>query len=113
MSHSDIPSALPKGLDQPLSNSHIYAIGWFATAYSVHTVKSGIDLNAQRAFDFDCMEIQLKVEGRLQTHKQVLLGGAALFDASKVLIVIPGKSTLISCKSTSTSAEFRDLVFPC
>ena len=37
---------------------------------------------AEREFASYCDEIALKAESRLQAHKQVLLGGAALFDAS-------------------------------
>ena len=60
----------------------ILLIGLLVTGYVSHSVKSDIDLDAQRQFASDCDETQLKIEGRLQTHKQVLLGGAALFDAS-------------------------------
>jgi len=56
--------------------------GLLATGYAGYSVKSDIDLSAQRQFVSDCHEIQLKIEGRLQAHKQVLLGGAALFDAA-------------------------------
>ncbi|MBI5429034.1 MAG: CHASE domain-containing protein [Nitrosomonadales bacterium] len=60
----------------------ILLVGLLATGYFGYSVKSDIDLVVQRQFASDCDAIQLKIEGRLQAHKQVLLGGAALFDAS-------------------------------
>lgn len=56
--------------------------GLLATGYAGHSVKSAIDSGVQRQFAASCQEIQLKIEGRLQAHKQVLLGGVALLDAS-------------------------------
>jgi len=60
----------------------ILLAGLFVTGYAGYAVKSDIDLDVQRQFAVDCNEIQSRVEGRLQAHKLVLLGGAALFDAS-------------------------------
>ena len=56
--------------------------GLLVTGYAGYAVKSDIDEEAQRQFAFDCHEIQIKIEERLQAHKLVLLGGAALFDAA-------------------------------
>lgn len=56
--------------------------GLLATGYAGYSVKLAIDSGVQRQFAADCQEIQLKIEARLQAHKQVLLGGAALFDAA-------------------------------
>jgi len=53
-----------------------------ATSYAGYYSKSDVEADAQRQFAFDCDEIQLKIAGRLEAHKQVLLGAAALFDAS-------------------------------
>jgi PAS domain S-box-containing protein len=57
--------------------------GLIMTAYASHLVKIGIEREAYREFAFDCDEVKERIVERLQTHKQVLLGGAALFDASK------------------------------
>jgi len=47
------------------------------------SVRDGVRTEAERDFSFYCDEILLKVQSRLDEHKQVLLGGAALFDASQ------------------------------
>lgn len=56
--------------------------GLLLTAYLAYLVKSGVEQSAEREFLNDCDQVQLRIEGRLQAHKQVLLGAAALFDAS-------------------------------
>ena len=56
--------------------------GLLATGYAAYSIKLDIELRTQQQFVFDCDEIRHEIEGRLQAHKQVLLGGAALFDAS-------------------------------
>lgn len=53
-----------------------------STVYISYAVKQNIEEDVQDAFNFDCEEVQNRIEARLQEHKQVLLGGAALFDAS-------------------------------
>lgn len=55
------------------------------TGYAGYAIKSVIEAEAQRQFAFDCDEIQLKIAARMEAHKQVLLGSAALFDASDVV----------------------------
>ncbi|MHB1115216.1 sensor domain-containing diguanylate cyclase [Sideroxydans sp.] len=57
-------------------------VGLFATSYAVYVAKSDIEQSAMRDFAAEAEEVRLKVEARLQAHKQVLLGGAAMFDAS-------------------------------
>ncbi|MDO9011659.1 MAG: CHASE domain-containing protein [Gallionella sp.] len=52
------------------------------TGYASYYTKSGIEADAQRQFAFHCDEIEEKIAARLEAHRQVLLGGAALFDAS-------------------------------
>lgn len=52
------------------------------TGYASYYIKLDAESDAQRQFAFDCDEVELRIEGRLQAHKQVLLGAAALFDAS-------------------------------
>ena len=56
--------------------------GLLATGYAAYSIKLDIELRAQQQFAFECDEIRHEIEGRLQAHKQVLLGGAALFDAT-------------------------------
>jgi len=56
--------------------------GLFATLFAGYSVKTGLERQAHRQFAVACDEIRLKIEALLQTHRQVLLGGAALFDAS-------------------------------
>jgi len=54
----------------------------FASGYASYAVKQDLERQAQRQFAFACEEIRLKIEARMQAHRQVLLGAAALFDAS-------------------------------
>ncbi len=56
--------------------------GLLATGHLVYMAKSDVEQEAQKSFAADSEEIRLKIEARLQAHKQVLLGGAAMFDAS-------------------------------
>lgn len=58
-------------------------VGLIATSYAVYVAKSDIEQSAMRDFAAEAEEVRLKVEARLQAHKQVLLGGAAMFDASE------------------------------
>lgn len=60
----------------------ILLCGLLASGYAGHAVKSDIDQEVQSRFASNCDAIQLKIEARLQSHTQVLLGGAALFEAS-------------------------------
>ena len=57
-------------------------VGLLATSYAVYIARSDIEQAAMRDFAAEAEEVRLKVEARLQAHKQVLLGGAAMFDAS-------------------------------
>lgn len=57
-------------------------VGLLSTAYAVYIARSDIEQAAMRDFAAEAEEVRLKVEARLQAHKQVLLGGAAMFDAS-------------------------------
>lgn len=56
--------------------------GLVLTAHAVYLAKSDIERVALRDFIAEAEEVRLKIEARLQAHKQVLLGGAAMFDAS-------------------------------
>ncbi|MEQ1528619.1 MAG: CHASE domain-containing protein [Methylococcales bacterium] len=57
-------------------------LGLLTTLYLSSFVKADLDRNALRQFTYICEEVQLKIEAHLQSHKQVLLGGVALFNAS-------------------------------
>ncbi|MGZ5030063.1 MAG: CHASE domain-containing protein, partial [Methylobacter sp.] len=52
------------------------------TGLASYWIKLDIDRDEYRKFAFFCDEIRLKIAARLDAHKQTLLGGAALFDAS-------------------------------
>lgn len=45
-------------------------------------MKTDVDIQAKRDFLFACNEIGCKIDARLQEHQQILLSGAAFFDAS-------------------------------
>jgi len=60
----------------------VMLLGLLAAGYLSWLVKSEVDSGAQREFASNCEHIQQRIEARLQAHKQVLLGGAALFDSS-------------------------------
>ena len=52
------------------------------TAISTFYVKSDVDVQAKRQFIFGCNEIRARIAARLEAHEQILLSGAAFFDAS-------------------------------
>ncbi|MDD4927799.1 MAG: EAL domain-containing protein [Gallionella sp.] len=61
----------------------ILTASMLVTVYASHQVRLDTEHDAERQFAFDCDEIVLKITGRMDAHKQVLLGAAALFDASR------------------------------
>ncbi len=60
----------------------VLAIGLAITATAAVYVHSRVDELAERAFTFHCNEVQNAISGRLDDHARILLGGAALFNAS-------------------------------
>jgi PAS domain S-box-containing protein len=52
------------------------------TALVTLYMKTDVDVQAKREFLFACNEIRCKIDDRLQEHQQILLSGAAFFDAS-------------------------------
>ena len=44
-------------------------------------MKTDVDVQAKREFQFACNEIRGKIDDRLAAHEQILLSGVALFDA--------------------------------
>ncbi len=57
-------------------------MGLIVTGLASYFEKLEIERNDYRQFAFYCDEVRLKMEARLDTHKQILLSGAAMFDAS-------------------------------
>jgi len=52
------------------------------TILATFYMKSDVDVQAKREFIFGCNEIRAKIDVRLKDHEQILISGAALFDAS-------------------------------
>ena len=59
--------------------------GLVVTAYATLHIKVGVEEAAQREFAFTCDEIRLNVKARLAANAQILLSGAAFFDASQTV----------------------------
>lgn len=59
--------------------------GLLGTGLAGYWTKLDIEQNEYRQFGFYCEEIRLKIAARLDAHKQTLMGGAALFDASETV----------------------------
>lgn len=57
--------------------------GLLGTGFVSYGVKLDIDRDEYQKFAFYCDEVRLKIAARLDAHKQALLGGAAMFDASE------------------------------
>lgn len=57
--------------------------GLFGTGLASYSVKLDTERDEYRRFAFYCDEIRLKIAARLDMHKQILLSGAAMFDASE------------------------------
>jgi len=53
------------------------------TLIGSYYVRLGIEKEVRNRLEFDTHKILHTIDGRLQAHKQVLLGGAAMLDASK------------------------------
>jgi PAS domain S-box-containing protein len=60
----------------------VLLMGLLAIGLATSWVKFNIEREEYRKFVFYCEEARLKIEARLDAHKQALLGGAALFDSS-------------------------------
>jgi PAS domain S-box-containing protein len=61
----------------------VLVLGLAGTGAAGYMVKLDIEKDAFRQFAFYCDEVRLKIEARLDAHKQVLLSGAAMLDASE------------------------------
>lgn len=60
----------------------VFLAGLFGTGLAAYFEKLSIEQGEYNRFAVYCNEIRLKIAARLDAHKQTLLGGAALFDAS-------------------------------
>ena len=54
-------------------------VGLAVTAVITHHQKLDADEEAKREFDFVCNEVELRVDGRLREHEQILRSGAGFF----------------------------------
>lgn len=61
----------------------VLLMGLFGTGLAGYWTKFDIERDEYRQFAFYCDEVRLKIEARLEAHKQTLLSGAAMFDASE------------------------------
>lgn len=61
----------------------VLLMGLFGTGFAGYWTKFDIERDEYRQFAFYCDEVRLKIEARLEAHKQTLLSGAAMFDASE------------------------------
>lgn len=60
----------------------ILSVSLILTLIATIYTKSEVESIAKQEFSFACNEIRGKIQDRLKTHEQILLGGVALFDAS-------------------------------
>lgn len=63
----------------------VLLMGLIGTGFAGYWVKLGIERDEYHQFAFYCDEVRLKIAGRLDAHKQTLLSGAAMFDASQTV----------------------------
>lgn len=59
--------------------------GLLGTGLAAYSVKLDIERDEYSQFAFYCDEVRLKIAARLDAHKQILLSGAAMFDASQTV----------------------------
>ncbi len=60
-------------------------LGLLGTGLLSYSVKLDIERDEYRQFAFYCDQVRLKIAARLDAHKQILLSGAAMFDASETV----------------------------
>ena len=60
----------------------LLSAGLIVTIYAFVSVRTDIDAEAKREFEFACNQIELRIDARMDAHEQVLMGAAALFGAS-------------------------------
>ena len=52
------------------------------TIYASTYMVMEINAEAKKEFEFACSQIELRIDARMDAHEQILMGAAALFDAS-------------------------------
>jgi CHASE1-domain containing sensor protein len=52
------------------------------TIYASIRVRTDIDVEAKKEFEFACSQIELRIDARMDAHEQILMGAAAHFAAS-------------------------------
>jgi PAS domain S-box-containing protein len=79
---------MPQTIEQNLSLNG-RRLAWFAlcaglllTGEISYNLKIAAEREARLQFEYESDQVAPRIEGRLHAHKQVLLGGAALFDSS-------------------------------
>jgi PAS domain S-box-containing protein len=60
----------------------LLSVGLIATIVATIYVKMDVEADVKREFDFACIQIQLRIDARMDAHEQILTSAAALFDAS-------------------------------
>ena len=61
----------------------VLLLGLLLTSIVSYRVKTDIESHEHKNFELRCEEIKLKIQARLAAQKQILLSGAAMFDASE------------------------------
>ncbi len=61
----------------------VLLLGLLLTLFVSYRVKTDIELHERQKFELRCEEVKLKIQARLAAQKQILLSGAAMFDASE------------------------------
>jgi PAS domain S-box-containing protein len=88
--HPGIAQTGPAGVDSAFLNVPANArggwlvlatllVGLAVTAVMAHRQKLDADEEAKREFNFVCNEVELRVQGRLREHEQILRSGAGFF----------------------------------
>lgn len=58
-------------------------VGLMITMFAGYSLKNDVDKREQKTFEVRCKEITVKIENRLAKHRQMLLSGVAMFEASE------------------------------
>jgi PAS domain S-box-containing protein len=74
-----------KRYPRPILPWLVLLLGLLGTGLAAYSVKLDIERDEYRQFAFYCDEVKLKIAARLDAHKQILLSGAAMFDASQTV----------------------------
>lgn len=61
----------------------VLSLGLLLTLFVSYHVKIDIETHERQNFELRCEEVKLRIQARLAAQKQILLSGAAMFDASQ------------------------------